>query len=83
MQAIVASSLLCLTCIHVQVSGLPRDQSAYTTRALDNNNIDPYWHETARFAVTCPPTAMIEFLVNYTRHMLTHDVISPPVPGPG
>ncbi|EDQ87704.1 uncharacterized protein MONBRDRAFT_33268 [Monosiga brevicollis MX1] len=49
--------------VHIEILGLPRDREAHTTRALDNNAIDPYWNESCKFVVTCPPSALLQILV--------------------
>ena len=44
-------------------AGVTADEASYTTRAVDNCDVNAYWNEHCSFAVLCPPLAMLQFLV--------------------
>eukprot|EP00048_Salpingoeca_helianthica_P004070 m.73436 g.73436 ORF g.73436 m.73436 type:complete len:1107 (-) comp13036_c3_seq2:17-3337(-) len=47
----------------VAIDGLPCDASRQTTKAVDNNAIDPMFGETFSFSVGCPDIALLSFIV--------------------
>eukprot|EP00055_Hartaetosiga_balthica_P005466 m.16099 g.16099 ORF g.16099 m.16099 type:complete len:1061 (-) comp4566_c0_seq1:183-3365(-) len=49
--------------VHIHILGVPDDDASHTTRALDNSTLHPFWNESAKFAVYCPPLAMLQLLV--------------------
>jgi hypothetical protein len=48
--------------VHVKVFGAPSDDASFTTRALDNNALDPYWNESTQFELLYPPLDLVQFL---------------------
>lgn len=46
----------------VAVDGLPCDTDKFTTKAVENNVLNPYFSETITFSVVCPDLAVISFM---------------------